>query len=50
MSSRVPLGTVAAGVLLAIRIVDEEKVLSQERRGSRDYMEKVRDRLVPLAW
>jgi protein-S-isoprenylcysteine O-methyltransferase Ste14 len=37
-------------VLLVIRIVDEEKMLAQELRGYRDYMQKVHYRLVTLAW
>jgi protein-S-isoprenylcysteine O-methyltransferase Ste14 len=44
------LVAVAALVLLVIRIVDEEKMLSQELTGYRDYMQKVHYRLVPLAW
>ncbi|MCI4674915.1 isoprenylcysteine carboxylmethyltransferase family protein [Mycolicibacterium litorale] len=40
----------AALVLLVIRIVDEEKMLSAELTGYRDYMTKVRYRLVPRAW
>lgn len=44
------LVTVAALLLLVIRIVDEEKMLAQELAGYRDYMQKVHYRLVPLAW
>ena len=44
------LVAIAALVLLVIRIVDEEKMLSQELTGYRDYMQKVHYRLVPLAW
>jgi protein-S-isoprenylcysteine O-methyltransferase Ste14 len=44
------LVAIAALVLLVIRIVDEENMLSQELTGYRDYMQKVHYRLVPLAW
>jgi len=44
------LVAVAALVLLVVRILDEEKMLSQELTGYRDYMQKVHYRLVPLAW
>ena len=44
------LVAIAALVLLVIRIVDEENMLSQELTGHRDYMQKVHYRLVPLAW
>jgi protein-S-isoprenylcysteine O-methyltransferase Ste14 len=44
------LVAIAALVLLVIRTLDEEKMLSQELTGYRDYMQKVRYRLVPLAW
>ena len=44
------LVAIAALVLLVVRILDEEKMLSQELTGYRDYMQKVHYRLVPLAW
>jgi protein-S-isoprenylcysteine O-methyltransferase Ste14 len=44
------LVAIAALVLLVIRIVDEEKMLTQELTGYRDYMQKVQYRLLPLAW
>jgi protein-S-isoprenylcysteine O-methyltransferase Ste14 len=36
--------------LMVVRILDEEKMLSAELTGYHDYMQKVRYRLVPLAW
>ena len=44
------LVTLAALVLLVLRILDEEKMLSSELTGYRDYMAEVHYRLVPLAW
>ena len=44
------LVVIAALVLLMIRIVDEEKMLTQELTGHRDYMQRVHYRLLPLAW
>ena len=42
---------VAAGsALLIVRILDEEKLLSQGLPGYPEYMDKVRYRLLPLAW
>ncbi len=42
---------VLVGVLLmAVRIVDEEKMLTAELDGYRQYTQKVRYRLVPLVW
>ena len=41
---------VAGLLLLVIRILDEENMLSRELTGYRDYMQKVHYRLVPLAW
>jgi protein-S-isoprenylcysteine O-methyltransferase Ste14 len=42
---------VVVGVLLmAVRIVDEEKLLTDRLTGYRGYMQKVRYRLVPLVW
>lgn len=37
-------------LLLAVRILDEEKALAQELPGYRDYMKGVRYRLVPCVW
>jgi protein-S-isoprenylcysteine O-methyltransferase Ste14 len=37
-------------VLLAFRIVDEEKLLRQELAGYGEYTDKVRRRLVPYVW
>jgi protein-S-isoprenylcysteine O-methyltransferase Ste14 len=36
--------------VLALRINDEESLLSHELSGYRDYMDKVRYRLVPYVW
>lgn len=36
--------------LLVIRTVDEENLLRRELPGYRDYMARVRYRLIPLAW
>ena len=42
---------IAAGLLvLALRILDEEKMLRQELAGYDDYMQKVPFRLVPYLW
>ena len=42
---------VLVGVLLmAVRIIDEEKLLNAELDGYRQYAQKVRYRLVPLIW
>ncbi|MCV7347501.1 methyltransferase family protein [Mycolicibacterium rhodesiae] len=37
-------------LLMAARIVDEEKMLTEELDGYRQYTQKVRYRLVPLIW
>lgn len=37
-------------VVLAVRIVDEEKALTHELAGYREYMQHVRYRLVPYVW
>ncbi len=37
-------------VVLAVRIVDEEKALTHELAGYREYMRHVRYRLVPYVW
>jgi len=36
--------------LLAFRIINEEKVLKQGLRGYKEYMEKVKYRLIPFIW
>jgi protein-S-isoprenylcysteine O-methyltransferase Ste14 len=36
--------------VLAVRIVDEEKLLTQQLAGYREYAERVRYRLVPFVW
>jgi len=36
--------------ILALRILDEEKLLSQELAGYREYMQRVHYRLVPYVW
>jgi protein-S-isoprenylcysteine O-methyltransferase Ste14 len=36
--------------VLALRIRDEEKLLEEELDGYRQYMRKVRYRLLPLIW
>jgi protein-S-isoprenylcysteine O-methyltransferase Ste14 len=36
--------------VLAVRIVDEEKLLTQQLTGYREYAERVRYRLVPFVW
>jgi len=44
-----PLVAALAAVLVA-RIVDEERLLSAELPGYRDYCREVRHRLVPHVW
>ena len=44
------LTVVPAGVSLALRVRDEEKLLQQELDGYRDYTQKVRYRVVPCVW
>ncbi|KUI33740.1 hypothetical protein AU197_20805 [Mycobacterium sp. IS-1590] len=39
-----------AVLLLAVRIADEEQMLRQQLAGYREYMHKVRFRLVPRVW
>jgi protein-S-isoprenylcysteine O-methyltransferase Ste14 len=41
---------IPAVVVLIFRILDEEKVLTQELRGYREYTQRVRYRLVPYVW
>jgi len=36
--------------LIAIRIINEEKLLQKELRGYDEYMKKVRYRLIPFIW
>ncbi|OBH30845.1 hypothetical protein A5692_18400 [Mycobacterium sp. E342] len=38
------------GVMLALRILDEEKLLTAELTGYREYRQQVRYRLVPYIW
>lgn len=44
------LVTTAGVGLLVVRILDEEKLLSEQLTGYREYMQKVRHRLVPGVW
>jgi protein-S-isoprenylcysteine O-methyltransferase Ste14 len=44
------LVVVPVSVLLGFRILDEEKALTDELDGYRDYTQKVRYRLVPHVW
>jgi protein-S-isoprenylcysteine O-methyltransferase Ste14 len=45
------LAVLVPGLLgLAVRILDEEKMLTQELAGYREYTEKVHYRLVPFVW
>jgi protein-S-isoprenylcysteine O-methyltransferase Ste14 len=37
-------------VVLAVRILDEEKVLTQQLTGYTDYVQRVHYRLVPGVW
>jgi protein-S-isoprenylcysteine O-methyltransferase Ste14 len=37
-------------IVIAVRILDEEKLLTQELDGYREYTDKVRHRLVPYVW
>jgi protein-S-isoprenylcysteine O-methyltransferase Ste14 len=41
---------VALSLLLAVRIVDEEKLLARELEGYEDYRQRVRYRLLPYVW
>jgi protein-S-isoprenylcysteine O-methyltransferase Ste14 len=41
---------IPAVVVLIFRVLDEEKVLTQELRGYREYTQRVRYRLVPYVW
>ena len=41
---------VVGTLLMIVRIFDEEKMLSEQLGGYRQYMDKVRYRLVPFAW
>jgi protein-S-isoprenylcysteine O-methyltransferase Ste14 len=36
--------------VLAVRILDEEKVLAEDLAGYRDYSQRVHYRLVPYVW
>lgn len=44
------LFVIPGGVMLALRILDEEKLLTQELTGYREYRQRVRYRLVPYLW
>jgi protein-S-isoprenylcysteine O-methyltransferase Ste14 len=37
-------------IVIAVRILDEEKLLTQELDGYREYTDKVQHRLVPYVW
>ncbi len=37
-------------IVIAFRILDEEKLLTQELAGYSEYTQKVRHRLVPYVW
>jgi protein-S-isoprenylcysteine O-methyltransferase Ste14 len=51
LASYCALLVVAIGIaLLIVRILDEEKMLSEQLTGYSDYMHKVRYRLLPPAW
>jgi len=41
---------IPAQVVLVLRILDEEKLLTQELGGYREYKQRVRYRLVPYVW
>jgi protein-S-isoprenylcysteine O-methyltransferase Ste14 len=41
---------IASVIVLAVRIVDEEKALAHELAGYTEYMQRVRYRLVPYVW
>lgn len=44
------LFVIPAAVVLALRILDEEKLLNRELVGYREYSQRVRYRLVPYVW
>ena len=44
------LVTAIGTVLLVLRILDEEKLLSEHLTGYPDYTQKVRYRLLPMVW
>lgn len=44
------LFVIPALAVLAVRILDEEKLLTQDLAGYRDYKERVHFRLVPYVW
>jgi protein-S-isoprenylcysteine O-methyltransferase Ste14 len=44
------LGVVASVPVLAARILDEEKMLTEELPGYREYTRQVRSRLIPGVW
>ncbi len=51
LGSAIGIGVAAAmTLLLAFRVVGEERVLTDELEGYAEYRKKVRYRLVPLVW
>jgi protein-S-isoprenylcysteine O-methyltransferase Ste14 len=44
------LFVIPGGMMLALRILDEEKLLTQELTGYREYRQRVSYRLVPYVW
>jgi len=44
------LFVIPGAVVLALRILDEEKLLNRELAGYREYSQQVRYRLVPYVW
>ena len=51
LGSVIGLGVgVALTLLLAFRLVGEERLLADELEGYAEYQQKVRYRLVPLVW
>ena len=44
------LFVIPGGLMLALRILDEEKLLTEQLTGYRDYRRRVRYRLVPYVW
>ena len=44
------LFVIPGGVVLVLRILDEEKLLTQELTGYREYRQRVRYRLLPYIW
>jgi protein-S-isoprenylcysteine O-methyltransferase Ste14 len=42
--------TAIGSLLLAVRIIGEEKMLLEELEGYDDYQKKVKYRLIPFVW